>query len=198
MSLARPMLFVHCRAHRRLRANTSGKIQLFSGCYYSHRYRLQLFRTATARCSCTPRNLNLNRFWKKCFRWHNSSLGRHDRDGGEQTTSLHKTGSPSKVFMCGMSTQKWPSNQITMFERTRQSAWFDAVTTPLTRSEWTLVYKNTSFWRKLKKSSKNPGNALSDAILMSCFQNFAADAALHPTSLPLRELGKGKLGELAT
>jgi len=36
------------------------------------------------------------------------------------------------------------------------------------------------FWRKLsnsKKSHKNPGNALSDALLMSHFQNFAADAA---------------------
>jgi len=28
-----------------------------------------------------------------------------------------------------------------------------------------------------KISPKNPGNALSDALLMSCFQNFAADAA---------------------
>jgi len=28
-----------------------------------------------------------------------------------------------------------------------------------------------------KKSQKKPGNALSDALLMSCFQNFAADAA---------------------
>jgi len=26
-------------------------------------------------------------------------------------------------------------------------------------------------------SPKKPGNALSDALLMSCFQNFAADAA---------------------
>ena len=28
-----------------------------------------------------------------------------------------------------------------------------------------------------KISPKNPGNALSDALLMSCFQNFVADAA---------------------
>ena len=34
----------------------------------------------------------------------------------------------------------WPSTQITLFERTRQSAWLDAVTTPLIRSEWILVY----------------------------------------------------------
>ena len=55
------MLLVHCRAHRCLRANTSGKIKRFSGCYYPHRYRLQLFRTATAGCSCTPRNLIRNK-----------------------------------------------------------------------------------------------------------------------------------------
>jgi len=150
VSLARPTLFVHCRAHRRLRANdTSGKIKRFSGCYYPRRYNLQLFRTATAGCSCTPRNLNRNDFWEKRFRWHNPSLGRRDRDGGEQTTSLDKTESPSKVFLCGVSSQKWPSNQITMFERKRQSSWFDAVTTPLTRREWILVYLNTTFWREL-------------------------------------------------
>jgi len=73
VSLARLTLFVHCHAQRRLRANTSGKIKRFSGCYYPRRYRLQLFRTATARCSCTPRNLNRNRFWEKRFRWHNPS-----------------------------------------------------------------------------------------------------------------------------
>ena len=125
------------------------QIKRFSGCYYPCRYRLQLFRTATAGCSCTPRNLNRNRFWEKRFHWHNPSLGRRDRDGGGQTISLEKTESPSKVFMCGVSTQRWPRNQITMFERTFQSVWFDAVTTPLTRSEWTLVYLNTSFWREL-------------------------------------------------
>ena len=70
------------------------------------------------------------------WRWYNPSLGRRDRDGREQTTNVDKTESLSKVFMCGVSNQKWPSNQITMFERTRQSAWLDAVTTPLTRSEW--------------------------------------------------------------
>ena len=32
-----------------------------------------------------------------------------------------------------------------------------------------------------KMLPKKPENALSDAILMSCFQNFAADAAKHKT-----------------
>jgi len=158
VSLARPTLFVHCRAHWRLRANTSGKIKRFSGCYYPRCYRLHLFRTATAGCSCTQWNLNRNRFWEKRFRWHNPSLGRRDRDGREQTTSLDKTESLSKVFMCGVSTQKWPSNQITMFERTRQSAWFDAVTTPLTRSEWILLYWNTFFWRELSNQKYRQKN----------------------------------------
>jgi len=30
---------------------------------------------------------------------------------------------------------------------------------------------------------KNPGNALSDVLLMSCFQNFAVDAAKYKTTL---------------
>ena len=56
VSLARPTLFVHCRALQRLRAHTSRKTKRSSGCYHSRRYRLRLFRTATARCACTPRN----------------------------------------------------------------------------------------------------------------------------------------------
>ena len=99
------------------------QLKRFSGSYYPCCYRLQLFRTATAGCSCTLRNLNRDHFWEKRFRWHNPSLGRRDHDGGEQTTSLDKSESPSKVFMCGVSTQKWPRNQITMFERTRSTLW---------------------------------------------------------------------------
>ena len=131
------MLFVHCRAHRRLRANTSGKIKRFSGCYYPRRYGLHLFRTAG--CSCNLRNINRNSFWEKHFRWHNPSLGRRDRDSGEETTNLDTTESPSKVLMCGVSIQQQPSTQITLFERTRQSAWLDAVTTPLTRSNFVPI-----------------------------------------------------------
>jgi len=56
LSLARPTLFVHCHALQRLRAHTSRRIKRSSGCYHSRRYRLRLFRTATARCACTPRN----------------------------------------------------------------------------------------------------------------------------------------------
>jgi len=43
-----------------------------------------------------------------------------------EPNNLDKPDSPSKVCMCGMSTQQWPSIQITLFERTRQSAWLDA------------------------------------------------------------------------
>ena len=101
--------------------------------------------------SCLQRIL----FHKKSGLWrirhnrHNPSLGRDDCDSGEQTTNLDKTKSPSKVSMCGVSIQQWPNTQITLFERTSQSAWLDAVTTPLIRSEWILLYKNTSFWREL-------------------------------------------------
>jgi len=45
----------------------------------------------------------------------------------------------------------WPSTQITLFERTRQSVRLDAVTTPLIRSEWILVYSSTSIWMDLSK-----------------------------------------------
>ena len=165
MSLARPTLFVHCRAHRRLRANTGGKIKRFSGCYYPRRYRLQLFRSATAVCSCTPRNLNRNHFWEKRFRWHNPSFGRRDRDDGEQTSSLDKTESPSKIFMCGVSTQNVNSCVL-------KHLFLERVEQP-------------------KISPKDPRNALSDALLMSCFQKFAGgkknrgffETALHAVSI---------------
>jgi len=70
--------------------------------------------------------------------------------------------SPSKVCMCEVSTQQWPSTQNTLFERTRQIAWLDAVTIPLTRSKWILAYSNTSFEvvEKPKKLPKTPRNAL--------------------------------------
>jgi len=54
-SLSRPtQLFVCSRARRRLRVNTSRRIERCSGWYHPRRYRLQRFRTATARCACTP------------------------------------------------------------------------------------------------------------------------------------------------
>jgi len=44
----------------------------------------------------------------------------------------------------------------------------------LTRSDWILVYENTSFFDgvQVQKNSQNPRNALSDAQLISRFQNF--------------------------
>jgi len=103
-------------------------------------------------------DFNQNRFWEK-LHWHNPSLGQRDCNGGERTTNLDKTMSPSKVFMCGVSDQQWPRTHITLFERTRQSAWLDAVTTKLTRSDWILVYHNTSFkgsWATKKNRQKTP------------------------------------------
>ena len=104
---------------------------------------------------------------------------RYDGDGGDQTTNLDKTEFSSKVCMRGLSNQQWPSTQITLFERTRQNAWPDAVTTPLTRSEWILVYLNASLegYEQPNKTWKKSGTALPDALLMLHFQIFAVDAA---------------------
>jgi len=110
-----------------------------------------------------------------CVR-HNSSHSAWPWQSG--ANDLDKTESPSKINMCGVSTQQWLSTQITLCERTHQSAWLDAVTIPLTRSERILVYWNTFFVggsSATKKSPKKTGNVLSDA-LMSRFQNFAADS----------------------
>jgi len=57
-----------------------------------------------------------------------------------RANNLNKTESPSKICMCGVSTQQLQSTQITLFEMTRQSAWLDAVMIPLTTSKWILVY----------------------------------------------------------
>ena len=61
-----------------------------------------------------------------------------DRQCG--ANDFDKPESLSKTFICGVSTQQWPSTQITLFVKTRQSAWLDAVMIPLTRSKWILVY----------------------------------------------------------
>ena len=59
--------------------------------------------------------------------------------------------------MCGMSTQQWPNTGITLFERTRQSAWLDAETTPVDQ-KWVnpCVLKHHLFWGSsaTKKSAK--------------------------------------------
>jgi len=108
-------------------------------------------------------------------------MTRRDRDGGEQTTNLDNTASPSKVCMCGVWTQKWPSTQITLFERTRQSAWLDAVTRHWQESSEILSIKTPLFLfegvEQPKKSPQKLGNALSDALIMSCFKNLVASAA---------------------
>ena len=108
-------------------------------------------------------------------------MTRRDRDGGEQTTILDNTASPLKVCMCGVWTQKWPSTQITLFERTRQSAWLDAVTRHWQEASEFLSTKTPLFLfegvEQPKKSPQKPGDALSDALIMSCLQNFVASAA---------------------
>jgi len=62
-----------------------------------------------------------------------------------------------------------------MFERTRQSAWFDAVIDKKRVNSCVLKHLFLERVEQPKISPKKPGNALSDALLMSCFQNFATD-----------------------
>ena len=56
----------------------------------------------------------------------------------------------------------------------------DAERHQLTRSKWILVYQNTPLFEGVQQQKNPPKpsrNAFSDALLMSCFQNFAAGAA---------------------
>ena len=70
---------------------------------------------------------------EKCFYWHNLSRVPR-RDGGEQIALKKQRVSLRGVYM-GVSTQQWPSTPITLLQRTRQSAWLDAVTTPVEKKE---------------------------------------------------------------
>ena len=160
-SLSRPtQLFVHSRAHRRLSANTSCRIKRCSDWYHPRRYRLQRFRTETAECACTlnakSRTRRLLWIWtqpvqEKRFCWHDLSYSAWPSRW--RSNNLGKTESFSKVCMCWVSSQQWPSTQITLFERTRQSVWLDAVTKPLTRSEWILERSNQKIFQKPRNCS---------------------------------------------
>ena len=102
-----------------------------------------------------------------------------------------KTESPSKVFISGVSTQKWPSNQITM-------VWKDTSERMVRRCDDTVDKKRVNscvlkhlFLERVEQpkiSPKNPGISLSDALLMSCFQNFAANAAKKTTAVLINQL----------
>jgi len=65
-----------------------------------------------------------------------------------------------------------------LFEGTRQSAWLDAVTVHKKRvNSCVLKHHFLEGVEQQKLTPKKPGNALSDALLMSRFQNFGAEAA---------------------
>jgi len=73
----------------------------------------------------------------------------------------------------GLSTQQWPNARITLFEKTRQSAWLDTEATPVDKKRVnSCVLNHPLFWGS--SATKNPprtlGNALSDVVLMSRFQ----------------------------
>jgi len=51
------------------------------------------------------------------------------------------------VCICGVSTEQSPSTPSTLFERTRQSAWLNTVTTPVDKKRVnSCVYKHLFFW----------------------------------------------------
>ena len=180
--------FVHSRARRRLRANTSRRIKRSSGSYHPRRYRLQRFGMATAGCACTPNAKSQTRrlLWtvqEKRFCWHH--LSNSAWPWRRRANNLDKTESPSKICMCGVSTQQWPSIQITLFERTVRARGLT-----LWRHRWQeaseFLYTKTPLLEgaeQPKKSPETPGNALSDMILMSHYQQFAADAAKTKTAV---------------
>jgi len=105
--------------------------------------------------------LTINWWWKwfkrsvqeKQFCWHNLSHSAWSWQWG--ANNLDKTESLWKVCMCGVSPQQWASTQITLFERILQSAWLDAVMIPFIRSEWILVYSNTSL-EGVEQTNKSP------------------------------------------
>ena len=82
------------------------------------------------------------------------------------------------MCICGLSTQQWPSTQITLFERTRKSMWLDDVTTPVDKKRI-----SSCVWKHLLEGVQPPkiiakelGNSVSDALRppVSCFQNSEA------------------------
>jgi len=119
--------------------------------------------------------------------------------------------SHSEVCMCGVSTQQWASTQITLFdsERTRQSVWLDAVTTPLDKKRvnscelnWCCLYyfiknslvvllealcavfKRIFFWGRLatKKFAKKPQQCFfrrAANIVFSKFRNLSPKKKLR-------------------
>jgi len=99
----------------------------------------------------------------------------------ENKRRLENRKSPSDLCMCEVLNQQWPSTQIVLLkhERTRQSAQLDVLRDQLTRSEWILVYWNTSFlqefWNQYHR--QNPSKMLlstrpsCDVFKISHFQN---------------------------
>jgi len=89
----------------------------------------------------------------------------------------------SEVCMCGVSTQQWPSTQITLLERTRQSAWLDAIAILVDKKRVNLWQNSCTkaplFLRDFsnKKIENTPRKCFSDALLMSRFPNNAPGAS---------------------
>jgi len=104
-------------------------------------------------------------------------LTRRDRDSGEQTTWIKQ--SPPQRYVCvGCQLNSDPALRLLCVKghvRARDSTmwWY-----PWQEASEFLCTKIDLLGgvEQPKKSPNNPGNALSDALLMSRFQNFAANA----------------------
>jgi len=171
----RPMLFVHCRAHRRLRANTSGKINdsveaitivaTVSNCF------VPWLPGAHALCGILTETVFERSASVDIIR---VSAGVTVMVESKQQ-AWTKQSLPQRYLCVGCqlkSDQAIRSLCLKGHDRARGSTlwrhrWQEAsesfcTKTPLFGESWAT-----------KNIAKNPQNALPDALLMSCFQNFA-------------------------
>jgi len=131
-------------------------------------------------------------FWRS-FRWHNPSLVQRECDGGEQTTNLDKTECRSTVWVSLNSMSLWGLvgclfNSDQALRSLCLKAHVRARGPTLWRHHWQEVTEflctKSPFLEGVQQPKnwpKTPRNALSDAILISIFQNFVADAAKKNT-----------------
>ena len=79
----------------------------------------------------------------------------------DKKATLEKCQFRSEVCMCGVPTKQWLNTQITFCEKTCQSAWLDAMTTPVDEKRVnSCVWKHTFFWGSsaTKKIARNLRN----------------------------------------
>ena len=134
-------------------------------------------------------DFNRNCFWEKRFRWHNPSLGRPTVTVVSKQQTWTKQSLPQRNLCVGCQLKSdlvisslclkghvRARGSMLWQHRWQEARSFLCTQTPLFGESWTT-----------KNMTKKTGNALSDALLMSCFQNFAADAAKKTALLAVFE-----------